>query len=102
MIATQEQCLEPATLTDLLAGRLPPDRFACALQHVESCQRCAQAAEIAAESSGGKSAFSWIQHAINETDRLVFDHEPEGQAVVRISHRQFKRSVPQPVHHSSR
>lgn len=83
MIANREQCLEPAALNDLLTGRLPSDRFAVALQHVESCAFCAQAAEAA---SGG-SAFSWIEKAVNATDhealeRAGFDHEPECQAVV--------------------
>ncbi len=69
MIANREQCLEPAALNDLLSGRLPSDRFAVALQHVESCAICAQAAEAA---SGG-SAFSWIEKAVNATQREGFD-----------------------------
>lgn len=78
MIANREQCLEPAALNDLLLGRMPPDRFASALQHVESCKHCTQAAEAA---SGG-SALSWIEKAVSSTDRPGFDHEPECQAVV--------------------
>jgi len=78
MIANREQCLEPAALTDLLAGRLPPERFASALQHVESCDRCTQAAEVA----GSGSAFSWIEQAVKATDHAGFSHEPECQAVV--------------------
>ena len=78
MIANREQCLEPAALNDLLLGRLPPVRFASALQHVESCQVCTQAAEAA---SGG-SAFSWVEKAVKASDRPSFDHEPECQAAV--------------------
>ncbi|MDX1929374.1 MAG: serine/threonine-protein kinase [Pirellulaceae bacterium] len=78
MIANREQCLEPSALNDLLLGRLPPERFASALQHVESCELCTQAAEVAS----GESAFSWVEKAVKATTHPSFDHEPECQAAV--------------------
>ncbi len=78
MIANREECLGPAAINDLLLGRLPPDRFANALQHVESCERCTRAAEAA----GGGSSLSWIEKAIKATDKLAFDHEPECHAAI--------------------
>ena len=87
MIANREQCLEADALTDLLAGRLPPDRFASALEHVECCELCSKAVETASGSSAGGSAFSFIGKAVRGTGSLSsevpqFDHEPECQAVV--------------------
>ena len=84
MIANREQCLEPKALHDLMAGRMPPDRFASALEHVELCDRCSQAVESASGSNNGTS-YSWVANAVHdlsEADRAGFDHELECQAVV--------------------
>lgn len=84
MIANRQQCLEPDALNDLLSGRLPPDRFASALAHVDACDQCSQAVESANGSSGGMS-YSWIARAVQDLPRgeqAGFDHEVECQAVV--------------------
>lgn len=78
MIANREQCLDQLSLNDLLAGRLPPERFATALEHVELCPKCAQAAEVAS----GNGQISWLGKAIRQPRADGFDNEIECQAVV--------------------
>lgn len=86
MIANRDQCLERPVLNDLLAGRLPSDRFAEAVEHVESCELCTQTIESATNSNGEGPSFSWIAKAArlpsaNEMEG-GFDHELECQAVL--------------------
>jgi|GEM_PF-3452505 len=78
MIANKEPCLDSDMLADLLAGRLPPDRFADALQHVESCVRCATAADAA----GHELSSVWIHRVLREPNAPSFDDEPECQAAI--------------------
>ncbi|MFN9712907.1 MAG: serine/threonine protein kinase [Planctomycetota bacterium] len=78
MIANKEPCLDSDMLADLLAGRLPPDRFADALQHVESCERCATAADAA----GHELSSVWIHRVLQDTNAPSFDDEPECHAAI--------------------
>ncbi len=78
MIAEPQQtCLDHATLTDLLAGRLPQERFAKAIEHVETCEQCTRAAT---EQSNCNS----IRLLTNSGEKPPsgFEHELECQVVV--------------------
>jgi serine/threonine protein kinase len=78
MIAEKQKCLDAATLADLLTGRMPTERFSQALEHIESCQHCMQAAE-------GNSNNAKLPWSIEDSDSFSipkFETEPECSAVV--------------------
>ncbi len=78
MIAEQQKCLDAAMLADLLAGRMPTHRFAQAVEHIESCERCMRAAE-------DHSHHFKLTCSIDTSDsssELKFEGEPECSAVV--------------------
>lgn len=78
MIANQVPCLETETLADLLAGRLPPDRFAEAVEHVDTCALCTKAAETLSQ----EEPSHWVKHVLQGEGLPPYDHEPECHAVV--------------------
>ncbi|MEQ1830200.1 MAG: serine/threonine-protein kinase, partial [Pirellula sp.] len=78
MIAEQQKCLDAATLADLLAGRMPTDRFAGALEHIEACERCTQAAER----NSNHAKMPWIDQLSDSSPERKFDMEQECSAVV--------------------
>lgn len=76
MIANREDCMTAEELAALLAGRLPAERFAGALEHVETCPACAATATASA-----LPEFSWAKRSATP-DCTSHEHEPECQAVV--------------------
>ncbi len=78
MIAEQQKCLDAATLADLLAGRMPTDRFTNAIEHIESCEPCMRAAE----ENSNNAKLPWLFEASESSSELNFDIEPECSAVV--------------------
>jgi serine/threonine protein kinase len=78
MIANQVPCLETETLADLLAGRLPPDRFVEAMEHVDTCALCTRAAETLSQ----EEPSHWVKHVLQGEGLPLYDHEPECHAVV--------------------
>ncbi len=77
MIANRrEECVQPDELVELLAGRMPADRFAATLEHVETCRSCSAAAEAAQLAD----SLSWLR--TGEATPSPFDAEPECQAMV--------------------
>lgn len=78
MIANQVPCLETETLADLLAGRLPPDRFVEAMEHVDTCALCTKAAETLSQ----EEPSHWVKHVLQGEGLPLYDHEPECHAVV--------------------
>ncbi len=73
MIA-RENCVTAEELDELLSGRLPPERFAAAMEHVDACQVCASKA-------AGRPITAWTASnaAVESTG---YTHEPECQAVI--------------------
>ncbi|AMV33430.1 Serine/threonine-protein kinase PrkC [Pirellula sp. SH-Sr6A] len=78
MIANQVPCLKTEALADLLAGRLPADRFTEALEHVETCDHCTRAAETLSQ----EEPSHWVKRALHGAEAPLYDHEPECQAVM--------------------
>jgi len=70
-------CLDHATLTKLLAGRLPQEPFALAIEHVEACEHCTRAATE-------QSDCNSIRLLTRDDEQLPggFEHELECQVVV--------------------
>ena len=77
MIATREECLTADELKDLLAGRLPTERFARALAHVDTCQACT---DMATESEPTGCAI--LERSASELSINRYQQEPECQAVM--------------------
>lgn len=77
MIAEKMSCLDQDTLRDLLAGRLPPDRFNEAIAHVDSCEHCSKES---IEQSGIEPlpVFSQATH----TAPSAFESESQCQAMM--------------------
>lgn len=78
MIANQAPCLETDALADLLAGRLPPDRFVEAMEHVDTCELCTKAAETLSQ----EEPSHWVKHVLHGAELPPYEQEPECQAVV--------------------
>lgn len=78
MIAAPEKCLDQATLRDLLAGRLPTERFTRALEHVEHCPDCTELAETYCD----PLQLSWLAGVAESNPAAAFEHESECQALV--------------------
>ena len=77
MIATRQECLTADELKDLLAGRLPTERFARALAHVDTCQACA---DVATESEPTDCAI--LERSAHGSPVNLFQQEPECQAMM--------------------